>query len=259
MGSECNPNKPHYDITMSKRTRRRLNLEKEISMNSCSREKQSDPQESVCKVEDKSANGGEESDHQSLKQLMHMWVPHSGALPLFLQFFFSFFDASSLFVNTNTTFKVHTANFHFVLVLPIQMGSECNPTKPHYDITMSKRTRRRLDLEKEANLQISMNSEKGSDCQESVCKVEDKSANEGEENDHKSLKQLIKTTSLGEHFTEEEKQLQIVVKQEEDGIDGVKFKRMVSRYAKILSHLIKLKKKDPHLGSRKKPVLQLKM
>jgi len=61
-------------------------------------------------------------------------------------------------------------------------------------------------------------------------------------------------SSLGQHFTEEEKQLQLVTKQQQEGVRGLKLKRMVSRYAKVLSHLIKVKG-----DSRKKPLLLLKM
>lgn len=97
---------------------------------------------------------------------------------------------------------------------------------------------------------------------ESVAAVED--------NDHRSLKQLMNgngngkskeenrgRNSLGEHFTEEEKQqqqqqqqqLQLVKTQQHKSI---KFKGMVSRYAKVLSHLIKVKRDPPRsLAPRK--------
>ncbi|KAF3964666.1 hypothetical protein CMV_011076 [Castanea mollissima] len=83
------------------------------------------------------------------------------------------------------------------------------------------------------------------------------------ESNRKSLKQLIKSrNSLSQHFTAEEKQLQIVPKQQkEEGVhdDGVKLKKMVSRYAKFLSRLIKVKRDLPKGGeSRKKPLLLLK-
>ncbi|KAF8398556.1 hypothetical protein HHK36_017487 [Tetracentron sinense] len=65
--------------------------------------------------------------------------------------------------------------------------------------------------------------------------------------------------SLGHHFTEEKQQLQLVIKQQGDGVaEGKKLSGMVSRYVKVLSHLIKVKR-DPRLGSRKKPLLQLTM
>lgn len=114
----------------------------------------------------------------------------------------------------------------------------------------------------------------------------------GDENiDHKSLKQLIvgeekdaiiKCTSssvgdvndagagnnnnnnnkgrnsLGEHFNEEEKQLQLVLmQQKKDNLQGLKFKKLVRRYAKVLGHLMKAKR-DPHLGDAgKKPLFKL--
>ncbi|KAA8515738.1 hypothetical protein F0562_018651 [Nyssa sinensis] len=121
------------------------------------------------------------------------------------------------------------------------MGSEYNPSKPHYNISMSKRTRKPLNLGKEANgnplEDCSLEKES---FEKDIEGVEEKSGNEeGEEiiSDHKSLKQLMINgdgegskgrSSLGQHFTkEEEKQLQVVVKQHEESLDGVKFKRMI--------------------------------
>lgn len=135
------------------------------------------------------------------------------------------------------------------------MGSECNclPQTPHYDIKMSKRTRKPLNLEGEAN-QWATNScsYEGKGTQEEEENEEDKRSkrsDEEQENDHKkSLKQLIEgRSSLGKHFTEEEKQLQVVVKQHEENLDGLKLGKM----ARFLSSLIKLK--------RKKKVLRLTM
>uniref|UniRef100_A0A5B7C0S7 Uncharacterized protein n=1 Tax=Davidia involucrata TaxID=16924 RepID=A0A5B7C0S7_DAVIN len=129
------------------------------------------------------------------------------------------------------------------------MGSEYNPSKPHYNISMSKRTRK----PQENQIPLEEKESPPKDVNELV-----------EENDHRSLKQLMikgdgeGRSSLGQHFTEEEKQLQVVVKQHEESLDGVKFKRLVSRYARVLSHLIKIKG-GPPLGSRKKPVLRLSM
>ncbi|KAA8520309.1 hypothetical protein F0562_014565 [Nyssa sinensis] len=124
---------------------------------------------------------------------------------------------------------------------------------------MSKRTRKPLNLEKEAN-QKACSSEKESPPKDVNEYSEEKTSDEAEDNnDHKSLKQLMikgneegnkGRSSLGQHFTEEEKQklkqIQVVVKQHEEVRDGVKFKRMVNRYAKVLSHLIK-KKPVPRL------------
>lgn len=130
------------------------------------------------------------------------------------------------------------------------MGSECNPTKPRFDITMSRRTRKPV-----LNLD---------DPTSSVDEVE-------EINDQKSLKQLMNgdetskkkngdesksRNSLGEHFTEEEKQLQLVKLQQQK---GVKLKGMVNRYVKVLSHLIKVKRNPRTVGSTKKPLLRLKV
>ncbi|XP_055822016.1 uncharacterized protein LOC129890496 [Solanum dulcamara] len=116
------------------------------------------------------------------------------------------------------------------------MESECNfPRKLRYDISMSKRTRKTpLNIKEEVVKQADVNVEQ-----------EGKAKKEEEDEKKKNLKQLIegRGTSLGHHFTEEERQLQMVVKQPAE--NGVKFKQMVSRYAKVLSHMIKLKRKKP--------------
>ncbi|XP_038993280.1 uncharacterized protein LOC120116990 [Hibiscus syriacus] len=113
-------------------------------------------------------------------------------------------------------------------------------SKPHYDIALSKRTRKPLNdpQQPESN---------------------DK---EFETEDHKSLKQLINgdetggnTTSLGRHFSEEEQHLQLVKKNQQYN-NGEKLKGMMSRYAKVLSHLVKVKR-EPGLGSKKKHLLRL--
>ncbi|KAJ4711719.1 Protein phosphatase Slingshot 1 like [Melia azedarach] len=143
------------------------------------------------------------------------------------------------------------------------MRSECNnPSKHRYDITMSKRTRKPLNLEDS----YYNNPLKGEESYSTK-------VGEGKEEDRKSLKQLINgnekskvntdeesrgKNSLGEHFTEEEKQLQLVKTQQQNSVEGVKLKGMVNRYVKVLSHLIKMKR-DPRIGSRKKHVLQLTM
>ncbi|XP_059637409.1 uncharacterized protein LOC132279446 [Cornus florida] len=137
----------------------------------------------------------------------------------------------------------------------MQMENEFNSNKLHYDIAMSKRTRKPLKLGEEANNEV----EEGPHLEtESPSKCVNECV-EGEENDHTSLKQLIEgRSSLIQHFTEEEKQLQMVVKHQEEGLDGMKFKKMVKSYAKVLSHLIKVKR-DPPLGSRKRLVRRLTM
>ncbi|XP_039004554.1 uncharacterized protein LOC120131693 [Hibiscus syriacus] len=121
-------------------------------------------------------------------------------------------------------------------------GSECNRSKPHFDITLSKRTRKPLNNQPQQP------------------NTNDK---ESENEDRRSLKQLINgdeanggTASLGRHFSEEEQQLQLVKKNQQYNNDGVKLKGMMSRYAKVLSHLIKVKR-GPGLGSKKKHLLRL--
>ncbi|XP_052194178.1 uncharacterized protein LOC127802421 [Diospyros lotus] len=144
------------------------------------------------------------------------------------------------------------------------MGSEYNPaSKAHYDISLSKRTRKPLsDLQKE--VRSSGSPEKGSPNSEEEEEEEEEKAGgkeAREETEHKSLKQLIRERSpLGRHFTEDQdqdnldqndkaqqkRQLQlVVVKQREEDLDldGVKLKKLVGRYARVLSRLIKVKSK----------------
>ncbi|XP_076911192.1 uncharacterized protein LOC143569089 [Bidens hawaiensis] len=126
------------------------------------------------------------------------------------------------------------------------MGGESNPNKPHYDITLSRRTRRPRFGEKVSAL-----------------KVEDKQGDEENEEEKIKIKFIDVfggkdddeecKNSLGGHFTKEDKQRQLVVKREK-GHDGVNLKKMVSRCAKMWGHMIKIKG-----GSRKKRVLQLTM
>ncbi|XP_009621275.1 uncharacterized protein LOC107780522 [Nicotiana tabacum] len=133
------------------------------------------------------------------------------------------------------------------------MESECFPRKLRYDISMSKRTRKSPVNIKEEAIKSPQHPQQLINSVESRedVNVEEKGviSNEEEEEDQKkSLKQLIegRGTSLGHHFTEEEKQLQLVVKQPEGSLmNGLKFKQMVSRYTKVLSHMIKLKRKKP--------------
>ncbi|XP_044466587.1 uncharacterized protein LOC123196597 [Mangifera indica] len=132
------------------------------------------------------------------------------------------------------------------------MGSEGNlTTKPRFDITMSKRTRKPVFHDDPATME--------NPCKVGVHHVEEKN------NDHKSLKQLINgdksksRNSLGEHFTEEEeeeegKQLQLVKLQQQK---GVKLKRMVNRYVQVLSQLIKVKRDPSTVRSTKKPLLRI--
>ncbi|CAK8532168.1 unnamed protein product [Lathyrus sativus] len=147
------------------------------------------------------------------------------------------------------------------------MEVQSSAAKRHYDITMSRRTRKQN--EKPISKDVSTTKDV----------VSHETTLHENNNDHKSLKQLIggeaKETrmksssssdegdnskgrnSLGEHFSEEEKQLQLVRMQQKDNIQGLKFKKLVRRYAKVLGHLIKAKR-DPHLGDAgKKPVFKL--
>ncbi|XVF75044.1 hypothetical protein PTKIN_Ptkin13bG0157500 [Pterospermum kingtungense] len=161
------------------------------------------------------------------------------------------------------------------------MGSQCDPSKRFYDITMSKRTRKPiLDLQENNNnnnhtspspaaasskwdVQVPLKTI-ASVFDQSSPRTGDQHHQEELESDHrKSLKQLINgdengkeiisssgRSSLSHHFTEEEKQLQVVKKNQQDN-SGVKLKGMMSRYAKVLSHLVRVKR-EPHIGSRKK-------
>ncbi|MCD7470196.1 hypothetical protein HAX54_009878 [Datura stramonium] len=138
------------------------------------------------------------------------------------------------------------------------MESECFPRKLRYDISMSKRTRKTpLNIKEEAvkslqHPQEFINNSAAENRKELHVNVKAEKgvliSNE-EEAQKKSLKQLIegRGTSLGHHFTEEERQLQImVVKQPENSLmNGLKLKQMVSHYTKVLSHMIKLKRKKP--------------
>ncbi|KDP20373.1 hypothetical protein JCGZ_05256 [Jatropha curcas] len=143
------------------------------------------------------------------------------------------------------------------------MGSECNPSKHRYDITMSKRTRKPL----KSNMPQAHADLRGED--NLLAKVDE---------DRKSLKQLINgiannveetkedsenrgRNSLGQHFSEEEKQLQLMRRQNQQGLQAVKLKGIMGRYVKVLSHLIKVKRDSTrtNIRPRKKPVLHLAM
>lgn len=98
-----------------------------------------------------------------------------------------------------------------------------------------------------------------------------KLAEEEDEADRRSLKDLISDdggsgdqqnpkaasrSSLGHHFIEEKQQLQLVKKPQHQ--DGLKLKGMVSRYVKVLSHMVRLKHAPgARFGSRKKHLLHL--
>lgn len=149
--------------------------------------------------------------------------------------------------------------------------------KRHYDITMSRRTRKQQFPMDDATTKNDVNV-KVVETTQTIINTSLDEVKEGGEIDHKSLKQLIigddhkeakkgngdergkgsSRNSLGEHFTEEEKQhLQLVRTQQKENLQGLKFKKLVRRYAKVLGHLMKAKR-DPHLGDAgKKPVFKL--
>ncbi|KAM3734192.1 hypothetical protein ACB098_11G195500 [Castanea mollissima] len=111
------------------------------------------------------------------------------------------------------------------------MESDYNSGKRHYDITMSKRTRRPTNSNQIYSAPVSPCQDIPPPGKAVVNDLgEDESSSHSEESDRKSLKQLIKSrNSLSQHFTAEEKQLQIVPKQQkEEGVhdDGVKLKKM---------------------------------
>ncbi|WCJ19039.1 hypothetical protein M5689_001350 [Euphorbia peplus] len=110
--------------------------------------------------------------------------------------------------------------------------------KQHYDISMSKRTRKPLNL--------SGDYENGEE--------------EGYNGEGKSLKQLILNgkseeinrgrNSLEQHFTEEEKELQVVRINKKQGVEIIKLKGMMGHCFKVLKHLIKLKHDSTRINIR---------
>ncbi|PIA53903.1 hypothetical protein AQUCO_00900462v1 [Aquilegia coerulea] len=170
------------------------------------------------------------------------------------------------------------------------MGSECNPRKPRYDLSMSKRTRKPSRFVEIDHHQKCIEVD-NSDVRETT--VSTNILNEKAVMDHTSLKELIINDeeevnginadateqmiakheevtsekegkggiSLGHHFTvtEEEKQLQIVTVQHRGNVEGVKLSKMLSRYMKVFTHVIKLKKDRRFVSSRKNPVLHFAM
>ncbi|GAA0174272.1 hypothetical protein LIER_27701 [Lithospermum erythrorhizon] len=137
---------------------------------------------------------------------------------------------------------------------PELMGSDDqnNLCKPHYDISMSKRTRKPLNFQ---GIKLTKIEE-----QEEICpKVsEEEQEKQDHDNNKKCLKQLIEgRDSLGQQFLKEENQLQMVVKMPEDSSsNGRKFKKMVSQYAKVLGNMIKIKRNGKP-GYNKRHVLPL--
>lgn len=95
----------------------------------------------------------------------------------------SFFAFILLFVIP--TYKVSRKS---TVHLAKQMGSERgNPNKPPYDITMSKRTRKPLNLQMAADpILPKAASLENEILTKAIKKEEEKSSSEGEESDHKS-------------------------------------------------------------------------
>ncbi|KAL2945751.1 hypothetical protein AAZX31_U032300 [Glycine max] len=146
--------------------------------------------------------------------------------------------------------------------------------KRHYDITMSRRTRKQqqqqqqqfpvqgnektkseMDDEATTPKDVHVHLEAliiGDDDHKEAKKKGNNNNNNNDNNsdDHERGGKGGSRNSLGEHFTEEEKQhnLQLVrMQQNKDNLQGLKFKKLVRRYAKVLGHLMKAKR-DPHLG-----------
>ncbi|KAI4323325.1 hypothetical protein L6164_022940 [Bauhinia variegata] len=143
------------------------------------------------------------------------------------------------------------------------MDSESPTYQRRYDLTMSRRTRKPLQFLQAKEKPITV----------SVPTLEDLLQVKEGENRHKSLKQLINgddkekelgqeakgRNSLSQIFNQEEKHLQLVKRQQQGGLQGLKFKKLVHRFTKVLSHLMKAKH-DPHIGeSVKKPMFKLPM
>ncbi|XP_010542777.1 PREDICTED: protein FAM9A [Tarenaya hassleriana] len=166
------------------------------------------------------------------------------------------------------------------------MGSELNQAKKRFDLSMSRRTRKPLNnLFKETHQDISIASpppeeapHHGSNQEQDREQEQERKQEQEQEIDHKSLNQLMRgeeegsqgetggggvngKSSLGEHFSVEEKQvkMQIVTRKNNDGENGVKFRGIMGRYAKVLSGLIKAKHDTRRLSaSKKKPIFRLK-
>ncbi|CAA7041835.1 unnamed protein product [Microthlaspi erraticum] len=143
------------------------------------------------------------------------------------------------------------------------MGSEViNPTKPRFDLTMSRRTRKPLSS--------LINDMPHQDISTKISQPEKEQEQDGDrEVDRKSLNNLLrceeesngeatanKKSSLGKKLGDDEgvkQTMQLVVKKEKHvGETGVKFKGMMGRYVKVLSGLMKAKR------DRKASVLRFK-
>ncbi|XP_038896195.1 uncharacterized protein LOC120084478 [Benincasa hispida] len=129
------------------------------------------------------------------------------------------------------------------------MGSESISHKHHYDISMSKRTRKPAKIQDELQ-NLALNNDDLNVIGEGD-RFESPATKGFEiENDRKSLEQLINgegkeetrsdegnrgRNSLGQHFSKEEiNNLQIVKKQHQDGLQGVKLKKVVGKFLRNL-------------------------
>ncbi|CAI9103262.1 OLC1v1001714C1 [Oldenlandia corymbosa var. corymbosa] len=135
-------------------------------------------------------------------------------------------------------------------------SDQFKPSKFHYDIAMSKRTRKSsMNFVEQDHVNIDPIQAMPAGEEEFVVvekEQEEDHTNRDElvredDDNKKSLKELINggRNSLSQHFSDEEKNLPLIVKvHDQEGSNRLKLKRMVSRYAKVLSHLVKLKRKS---------------
>lgn len=169
------------------------------------------------------------------------------------------------------------------------MGSECNPNKRHYDLSMSRRTRKSTtssanssDQNGEFEDSADQNGELVDSADQIVELVGSGDQNgelegsvlpTGEEDvvEHRKtlmalmdgegkvrLGQRKQRNSLGHYFMEEGRQLALSTKKGES-LEGAKLSGMVSHYLKLLNHMIKVKKRDSRFGSSKRAIVQLLM
>lgn len=143
------------------------------------------------------------------------------------------------------------------------MGSEViNPTKPRFDLSMSRRTRKPWSS--------LINDMQHQDISTQILQPgKEQEQDEDRETDRKSLNNLLRCeeesngeanamnkSSLGQQLGDDEgikQTMQLVVKKEKHGGEnGVKFKGMMGRYVKVLSGLMKAKR------DRKTSILRFK-
>ncbi|KAG9456397.1 hypothetical protein H6P81_000905 [Aristolochia fimbriata] len=148
------------------------------------------------------------------------------------------------------------------------MGSECNQNRGYYDLSMSRRTRKSspaITPDHNGHPDQEIPTPKGVEGEAKVDKKIQPQVVEDTICDRRSLKELMKgdegeksgksggghhVNSLGQRFMEEEKNLPLVPRQGES-TEGSKFAGMVSRYVKVLNHLIKVKR-ERRRGPRQK-------